>query len=225
MVGIDLAGIEMRAWAHYLWKYDGGKFANIVLNKDVHEENRVILNFSDRRKAKEWLYAAMYGAGDEKLGFVIDPSASAAKQKLLGGASRARFMSGLEGYEELNNELIKGVKQGWVRGLDGRRVPVRKQHAALNALLQSAGAIISKYWIFFTLQIIEEEFGLKWGWDNDFTLMLYSHDELQFGCKPEYTELIKDAATRGALKAGKHLGFRLDVEVGLAEGDHWADTH
>lgn len=225
MVGSDLAGIEMRAWAHYLWPYDDGDFANIVLNLDVHEQNRVILGFSDRRKAKEFLYAAMYGAGDEKLGFVIDPTATASKQKMLGSAARARFMQGLRGYQELNSALVAGVKRGWLKGLDGRRVPVRKQHAALNALLQSAGAIVSKYWIYFTLDIIENEYNLKWGWDNDFTLLLYSHDELQFACAPENREKIEDACVRGALKAGKHLGFRLDVEVGLAHGDNWAATH
>jgi hypothetical protein len=225
MVGSDLAGIEMRAWAHYLWPYDNGKFADIVLNKDVHEENRVILGFANRRDAKSWLYAIMYGAGDEKLGSVIEPTSSPARHKMIGGASRARFMSGLEGYRELNEGLMTGVKRGWLKGLDGRRVPVRKQHAALNALLQSAGAIISKYWIYFTLDILENEYDLKWGWDNDFTLLLYSHDELQFACKPEHQAAVEDACTRGALKAGRHLKFRLDVEVGLAHGTNWADTH
>ena len=32
MVGSDLAGIELRLLAHYLAKYDGGKYADIILN-------------------------------------------------------------------------------------------------------------------------------------------------------------------------------------------------
>lgn len=378
MVGSDLAGIEMRAWAHYLWPYDHGEFADVVLNRDVHEENRVILGFSDRRKAKEWLYACvpmnteamtrsgwkthdslvvgeeiltynattkvkewkpllelvqyddadivelfysngfrvqctpnhrwftrrrdvtkpgrfvdevttaedmtvehriiqdapmvgtphwgfvltanrlkrrylrkdkvwcprtengswvmrqgktititgntMYGAGDEKLGFIIDPTADTDDQIELGAQSRARFMRGLKGYDSLNRRLVSDVKRGYVIGLDGRRIPVRKAHAALNTLLQAAGAVISKYWILYTMQKLDEA-GLIWGRDADYTLLLYSHDELQFSCKPEHAELIKTAVRDAALKAGQKLGFKLPVEVGVVSGHHWGDTH
>ncbi|MGD9670201.1 MAG: DNA polymerase [Hyphomicrobiaceae bacterium] len=225
MVGSDLAGIEMRAWAHYLAPFDNGYFAHVVLEKDVHEENRVILGFDDRRKAKEWLYAAMYGAGDLKLGFIIDPLASIDKQKRLGAESRARFMRGMLGYEQLNDQLMLGVRRGWLKGLDGRRIPVRKSHAALNALLQGAGAIISKYWIVFLLDIIENEYGLKYGYENDFTILLYSHDEIQIATRPEHAAKIKDAFARGARKAGEHLDFRMPVDVGIDQGAHWGDTH
>lgn len=225
MVGSDLAGIEMRAWAHYLTPYDNGYFADVVLNKDVHEENRVILGFDDRRKAKEYLYALMYGAGDPKLGFIIDPHASLVKQQQLGAASRARFMYGLQGYDKLNEQLMLGVRRGHLKGLDGRRVPVRKQHAALNALLQSAGAIISKYWIFYVLDILEGTHGMKYGYENDYTLMIYSHDEIQIATRPQYQALVEQACIDGALAAGRHLEFRLPVEVGIAHGQHWGDTH
>ncbi len=225
MVGSDLAGIELRAWAHYLWQYDQGRLADIVLNKDVHEENRVILGFQDRRKAKEWLYAMMYGGGDEKLGFIIDPLASPAEQKALGRASRSRFMTGMIGYEALNHRLMLGVRQGYLPGLDGRRCPVRKQHAALNTLLQSAGAIISKYWIAYTMDIIENEYNLKWGYDNDFTLMIYSHDELDFACLPEHSLKIEEACIRGAKLTRTKMKFKLPIDVGVIHGKNWAECH
>lgn len=224
-VGADLAGIELRCWAHYLMRYDNGRLADLVLNADVHEENRLILGFADRRKAKEWLYAMMYGAGDEKLGFTIDPLASISRQKELGRSSRVRFMRGMTGYEQLNELLMDGVKRGWVKGLDGRRCPVRKQHAALNTLLQSAGAIISKYWMMYAMNILENEYDLKWGYDGDFTLMIYSHDELDFACKPEHVDKIKDACIRGAELAQKKLEFRLPVGVDVMPGPNWAECH
>lgn len=225
MVGADLAGIELRAWAHYLWKYDNGRLADIVLNKDVHEENRIILGFADRRKAKEWLYAMMYGGGDEKLGFIIDPLATPEKQKALGRASRARFMAGMKGYESLNHWLMLGVRRGYLDGLDGRRCPVRKQHAALNTLLQSAGAIISKYWMVNTMDIIEGDLGLKWGYDKDFSLMIYSHDELDFACLPEHKEKVADACVEGARRTQKKLKFLLPIDVGIIHGKNWAECH
>lgn len=363
MVGSDLAGIELRAWAHYLTPFDNGYFADVVLNKDVHEENRIILGFDNRRKAKEWLYACvpmdtecltrrgwrtydelilgeevltynsdkelqewqpllekvyyadapimrmsdgqgfvvdstpnhrwfltdgsaktteqltsrdqivsqmyqgdiipvvikkrqwvnntsvwcprtangswvmrqgdtititgntLYGAGDEKLGFIIDPQAPVTRQKALGAASRARFMQGLRGYEQLNEQLMLGVRRGHLKGLDGRRVPIRKQHAALNALLQSAGAIISKYWIVFVLDILENEMGLQYGYDKDFTLLIFSHDELDFAVRAGLEHKVADACARAALKAGQHLDFRLPVDVGTMIGGHWGECH
>jgi DNA polymerase I-like protein with 3'-5' exonuclease and polymerase domains len=102
---------------------------------------------------------------------------------------------------------------------------VRKPHAALNSLLQSAGAIISKYWIVFALTILEEEYGLKYGYDRDFTVLIYAHDELQFATRPEHVDKVKDAFKRGALQAGEYLSFRMPVDVGIDVGQHWGDTH
>lgn len=36
LVGADLANIEIRVLAHYLFPYDGGKYAEAVLSKDMH---------------------------------------------------------------------------------------------------------------------------------------------------------------------------------------------
>jgi DNA polymerase-1 len=41
----------------------------------------------------------------------------------------------------------KTKEHGYLVLLDGRRTYVRHEHAALNSLLQSAGAIICKRWI------------------------------------------------------------------------------
>ena len=37
MVGADLSGIELRMLAHYLGRYDGGRYADILLNDDIHQ--------------------------------------------------------------------------------------------------------------------------------------------------------------------------------------------
>ena len=39
MVGADLAGIELRMLAHYLARYDEGRYADVLLNGDIHQEN------------------------------------------------------------------------------------------------------------------------------------------------------------------------------------------
>ncbi|MGC8200996.1 hypothetical protein, partial [Salmonella enterica] len=48
-------------------------------------------------------------------------------------------------------------KRRWIKGLDGRKVHVRSPHAALNTLLQSAGALICKLWIIKTEEMLVEK--------------------------------------------------------------------
>jgi hypothetical protein len=66
MVGADLAGIELRLLAHYLARYDGGRYADVLLNGDIHQENADKIGIS-RRLVKTVTYAfllneAMYAA-------------------------------------------------------------------------------------------------------------------------------------------------------------------
>ena len=83
MVGADLSGIELRMLAHYLARYDGGRYAKILLEDDIHQVNADRIGISRRRAVKTVTYAFLYGAGDQKIGLSYDPqlSASAAKRK------------------------------------------------------------------------------------------------------------------------------------------------
>jgi hypothetical protein len=225
MVGVDLSGIELRCWAHYLYDYDGGILADIILNQDIHENNRRILGFNDRRDAKSFLFALMYGAGDEKLGSIIEPLSPPARQKAVGKQARSRFMSGIRGFEDLSSKLKRDARRGYLIGLDRRRLYIRKEHAALNTLLQGAGAILSKYWIIIAMRGIEDELGLKLGYNNDFSLMIYSHDELQFAVRKQYTQKLKQIVVDAAGLAGEYLGMRLPIAAEGKHGDHWTDTH
>ncbi len=65
MVGADLSGIELRMLAHYLAKYDEGRYADVLLNGDIHQVNADRIGIS-RRQVKTVTYAFLYGAGDAK---------------------------------------------------------------------------------------------------------------------------------------------------------------
>ncbi len=82
MVGADLSGIELRMLAHYLARYDGGRYAKLLLEDDIHQINADKIGIS-RRQVKTVTYAFLYGAGDEKIGHSYDPqlSTTAAKKK------------------------------------------------------------------------------------------------------------------------------------------------
>ena len=49
MVGADLSGIELRMLAHYLGRYDGGRYADILLNDDIHQVNADKIGISRRQ--------------------------------------------------------------------------------------------------------------------------------------------------------------------------------
>ena len=73
MVGADLSGIELRMLAHYLGRYDGGRYADILLNDDIHQVNADKIGIT-RRQVKTVTYAFLYGAGNQKIGTSYDNS-------------------------------------------------------------------------------------------------------------------------------------------------------
>ena len=83
MVGADLSGIELRMLAHYLARYDGGRYADILLNGDIHQENADKIGIS-RRQVKTVTYAFLYGAGDQKIGTSFDGSLGETQAKRKG---------------------------------------------------------------------------------------------------------------------------------------------
>ena len=59
MVGADLSGIELRMLAHYLARYDGGRYARLLLEDDIHQINADKIGIS-RRQVKTVTYAFLY---------------------------------------------------------------------------------------------------------------------------------------------------------------------
>ena len=96
MVGADLAGIELRMLAHYLARYDGGRYADILLNGDIHQVNADKIGIS-RKLVKTVTYAFLYGAGDQKIGLSYDQGLPPNKAKAKGGEIRAAYVAAIDG--------------------------------------------------------------------------------------------------------------------------------
>lgn len=223
-VGSDLSGIELRMLAHYLYPYDNGKFAEILLTKDVHEENRKIIGFANRTDAKRFIFALLYGAGDEKLGSIILPSGSSEQKKAIGRQFRAKCASGITGFGDLVTEVKREAQSGKIKAIDGRILPIRAEHAALNTLLQSGGAIVSKVWIEKVLGEMNR-LGYLYGYDHDYTFLLWSHDEIQFAVRENYADIVADICVGQAAAAGRHLGCAIPIGAESKVGDNWFDCH
>ena len=72
-VGADASGLELRMLAHYLAAYDGGAYAKVLLEGDIDTANQHAAGLETRDNAKTFIYAFLYGAGDEKLGSIVAP--------------------------------------------------------------------------------------------------------------------------------------------------------
>ena len=219
LVGADASGLELRCLAHFMAKWDGGKYAEILLGGDIHTENQKAAGLSTRNQAKTFIYAFLYGAGDAKIGSITG-GASSEGRKL-----KQKFLRSLPALGRLVEAVQGAAKRGYLVGLDGRHIHVRSSHAALNTLLQSAGALVCKKW----LVLLEEHLqaaGLKHGWDGDYAFCAWSHDECQIACRtPEIATAVRKMAEDCVLKAGDSFGFRCPTAGESKVGKTWADTH
>lgn len=139
---------------------------------------------------------------------------------------KARFLKGLPALKFLKEAVqAKAKAEGALRGLDGRIVHIRSSHSALNTLLQSAGALVCKQWVV----LVEDELqrlGLKHGWDGDYALCAWSHDEVQIACRTqEIADIVKAVAVEQVTVAGVIFNFRCRLNGEAKQGTTWAQTH
>ena len=83
-----------------------------------------------RDQAKTFIYALIYGAGPAKIGSIVGGGAKEGKIIM------DRFMRNMPALQQLRDRVDNASGSGYIRGLDGRLLRVRQQHAAVNLLLQ-----------------------------------------------------------------------------------------
>ena len=222
MVGADLEGLELRCLGHYLARFDEGAFAEVVINGDIHQQNADRVGCT-RKEVKTITYAFIYGAGDVKLGHSLSPELSDAQKKTLGQELRRKFLDAIPGLEPLIDAVKQKVRaSGRLRGLDGRPVFCTAEHASLNYLLQSCGAIISKRWCVIGQQLLDDA-GLTY--DRDYTRCAYVHDEQQFSVIPSEADRVAELIVKAAPMAGDYYNFKVPITAASDVGKTWADTH
>lgn len=218
MVGSDLSGIELRMFAHYLARYDGGRYGEILLNGDIHQVNADKIGIS-RRLVKTITYAFLYGAGNEKIGLSYDPQLSPAKAKKKGAEIRKAYLDAIDGLEKLVNDVKKKVETaGHVNSIDGRRIAVDGSHKALNYLLQSGAGVIAKRWMVIAHDQIKQL-------NIEAHQLAFVHDELQFECNPASATDLMFNLELSAVQAGEFYKLRLPIAAEASQGQTWAETH
>ncbi len=209
LVGVDASGLELRCLAHYM---DDPEYTNIVLTGDVHTANQQAAGLKTRDQAKTFIYAFLYGAGPAKIGKVVGKG-PAAGQNLI-----KKFLERTPALMRLRENVARWSKSGTIPALDGRLLHIRSEHAALNTLLQGAGAIICKQWLVHIMERV-----IKAG--LDVRLVASIHDEYQFEVAiPDvnrFCKLTKEAMTQ----TQKILGVKCELDCDYKVGKTWADTH
>lgn len=240
LVGCDADALELRDLAGYMARYDGGAYIKTVLEgdkaqgTDMHSVNARAIGLdpkamllgkeTGRDIAKRWFYAFIYGAGTEKLGSIITGTNEKQKNAKLGKQTREKFMANLPALGKLIASVQAAAKKrgGYIKGLDGRFIAVRSDHAALNTLLQSAGAIQMKWALAILDQQLQEKGYVP---SVNYEFVANVHDEWQLECDPEIAVVVGETAASAISLAGIALDFRCPLAGNHVIGNSWAETH
>ena len=212
--GTDALGLEARIAGHYTTPYDGGTFATLLLEGDVHSNNAAAFSLVagkeiTRTAAKAIYYMILYGATAPKVATQVGVPLK------VGTIMLDAFWEANPALAECRMETIEYAKRyGYVMGLDGRRIMIRSPHSALNAKFQSGGAIVMKYC--FNHVLLNSRY-----WHPVCTM----HDEAQVEVLPEHAHslaLVWDLA--GKLVTDK-FSLNVPIEFETKVGNNYAETH
>jgi len=215
LVGCDASGLELRMLAHYMKDKDYVKTVvegNSKDGTDVHTKNQQAAGLQTRDQAKTFIYAFLYGAGPSKIGSIVGGN-SATGERLI-----ASFLEGTPALKSLRSKVSVYASKGYVPGLDGRKIWVRSDHAALNSLLQGAGAIVMKKALVLFYDKIKAN---KW----PVKLVANVHDEFQFEVPEALADEAGKAAKMSIVEAGVFFKLRCPLDGEYKIGRNWRETH
>jgi len=209
LVGADASSLELRMLAHYM---RDEQYAKEIVEGDIHTKNQNAAGLQTRAQAKTFIYALLYGAGPAKIGKIVGGSAADGKKLI------DTFLRNTPALKSLREKVERLSEKGTLQGLDGRQLQIRSAHAALNTLLQSAGAIVMKQ----ALVLLDKKIRLL---KLNANFVANVHDEWQIECSEEDADLVGEAAVQSIIEAGTKLALRCPLDGEYKKGKTWAHTH
>jgi DNA polymerase I-like protein with 3'-5' exonuclease and polymerase domains len=209
LVGADAASLELRMLAHYM---KDESYAKEIVEGDIHTKNQLAAGLETRAQAKTFIYALLYGAGPAKIGKIVGGSAKDGHELI------SNFLRNTPALKSLREKVERLSEQGTLPGLDGRKLQVRSAHAALNTLLQSAGAIVMKQGLVLLSKKIQEQ-------KLNANFVANVHDEWQIECSQDDADAVGKLAVSSIKEAGEVLGLRCPLDGEYKKGTTWAQTH
>tara|TARA_R110000764_G_scaffold1082_2_gene4264 strand:+ start:2155 stop:3810 length:1656 start_codon:yes stop_codon:yes gene_type:complete len=210
LIDTDAAGLELRVLAHYM---NDPKFTKEVLEGDVHTANQQMAGLENRAQAKTFIYALLYGAGDAKIGQVVNGSAKD------GAELRKRFMANMPAYKKLSEAVLrKGQSQGKLIALDGRVLRVRSFHASLNTLIQGSSAVLMKKWFMYVDYHLRRR-------KLDAKIVAMVHDELVLETSEKDVDHAKDCVILSIRQVNKAYKLNCELDCDVQTGNNWSEIH
>lgn len=141
-----------------------------------------------------------------------------------GNILRTRFQTRLPALGSLVEAVkAKAKERKYLIGLDGRKLHVRSQHAALNTLLQSAGALIMKKATIIRYDWCLNRYG--WDWGIDWAQLGHVHDEFQSQVREPISKQFGEVSVEAIREAGRQFKFLCPLDGAYKIGRNWAETH
>lgn len=211
LVGVDAKGIQLRVLAHYL---NNPAFTEAVLGGDPHSYNQDIGGFSSRAVAKTFIYAFLLGAGDAKVGEIIQGSSRDGKEV------KARFINNFPGLANLLDSLqAQLTKSNRIILCDGTPLLVTQPHTRLGYLLQGDESRIMKRAAILTAREVRRR-------ELDVIKVGDIHDEWQNDTLTAHTnEFVGDVLPNAFRMSGESFKYRLPIDCDSKIGKTWASTH
>ena len=217
IVGADSSGNQFRSLAHYA-KDDN--LTNQIMSGDIHQYNADIID-TDRRTAKTWIYAFLFGAGATKLGKVLTGVGNIKRGK----ESIEAYGNAIPGLKALKDQLVsiwnrteaQSSVEGYVPGLDGRKVYTPQDYQTLNYLLQSCEAITTKAAVAYQMNKIKEE-------KLDAEPRLYYHDEVAWSAADKDANRVLEILIESFAEGPKKVGVTIMAGDGTI-GSNYAEVH
>ena len=209
LVGIDASGLELRMLAHEM---NDEEYTNEILRGDIHTTNQNLIGLKSRDQAKTFIYALCYGAGSAKLGAVVGRGREA------GERLRERFFAGLPSFKSLKDRVSREASTGFIKGLDGRKLTVRSEHAALNTKLQGGGSIVMKEaLVIFYNKLKEKQLNAKF--------VANVHDEWQLEVIESQAQEVGKLGVQSIKEATCSFKLNCPLDGEYKIGDSWYETH
>lgn len=250
-LGCDAAALENRTVAQYTKKYDGGKFAELVLEGDSHSFNAFAFfphlhdkfdindaTLKDNPAFKPWrnlsktgAYLLAYGGGEAKLASSLNLSKKEGKRAY---DNYWAMNEGLGKFKDALELYFNGVGKGrHIPAIDGRLLSIRGQNVLVNMAGQSCGAIAMSYaaclldgWLG---EMYLDELGRPYYLYEGKRVKRISmvHDEYSFEVEDGVQEDVRQLMEKAIVKAGVLLKISvpLAAEGKMSFEGSWKDVH
>jgi DNA polymerase I-like protein with 3'-5' exonuclease and polymerase domains len=272
LVGVDLSGVELRCLSHYMARYDGGAYGKAVVEgsskdeTDVHSLNAKALGLNPhslynvfgkqktgRDISKTFIYAFLYGAGDEKLGSIIgvseeeierfpttqrsrwgravqrltkdgrEPTPVVIAMIVKGGMLKARFLKQTPALDKLKEAVTEKAKKTKV--LIGLDGRALFVRSAHSALNTLLQGAGAVLAKDATVIAYDDLSTRGWEWVTDWALVAHIHDELQNEAREDIADEVGQTIRSAMRKAGEKYAMRVPIDGEFKVGRNWAETH